>query len=155
MRLLSLRSFLIAAVAIALLINILWRIPGSSPKPAFTVSNKAETLGAVNILPSASNLLAMREQWKELLATLPSAERKKSAVRLKEETRFFTAAQFLPPEERDAKIRERLESLMNDPGLQSDWAGERMKMIAGLTPEIRREIMKKYVQSKKERNRRD
>ena len=147
----SLRSFLLLAVGVALAVNILCRFPVSSPKPVFTVSGKAETLGEVNILPSPSNLLAMREQWTELLTTLPPSERKQSAARLKEEIRFFTAAQFLPAEERDAKIRERLEGLMNDPGIQSDWAGERMKMIAGLTPETRREIMKQYVQSKKER----
>jgi len=107
MKLFSLRSLLILAVAVAVAANILWRIP-------FGIS----THGSAN-----------------------------TAARLAEETRFFVGAQFLPAEERKAKIRERIEGLMNDPGIQADWAGERMKMLAGLTPQKRHEILKKYVQS--------
>ena len=149
MKLFSPRSLLILAVAVGLVANILWRIP--SPRASAT-SAEADTWGAANILPSASNLSAMGRQWKERLATLSPEERKKSEARLMEETRFFVEAQFLPADERKAKIRERIEGLMNDPGIQSDWAGERLKMLAGLTPEKRHEILKKYVQSKKEKN---
>lgn len=146
MKLFSLRSLLILAVALALVANILWRIPFGSARPA---ALDKETWGSANILPSVSNLSAMGRQWKERLATLPPEERKKSEARLMEETRFFVEAQFLPADERKVKIRERIEGLMNDPDIQSDWAGERMKMFAGLTPEERHEILKKYVRSKK------
>jgi hypothetical protein len=149
MKLFSIRTFLILAVALALLANILWRIPFGSSASAPVVSNKDGTWGPKNFLPTVSNLSAMGQQWKERLATLPPEERKKSEARLMEETRFFVEAQFLPAGERKAKIRERLESLMNDPGIQSDWAGERMKMFAGLAPEKRHLILKQYVQSKK------
>jgi hypothetical protein len=152
MKILSLRSLLLLAVAIAITANILWRIPSGSSARSSAEAKRAETWGAANILPTAANLPAMARQWKERLATLPPEERKASEARLREETRFFVEAQFLPAEERHVKIRERIEGLMNDPGLQADWAGERMKMLAGLTPEKRHEILKKYVQSKKEKN---
>ena len=108
----------------------------------------AEIWAPENILPSISNLRAMGKQWEARLVTLPPEERAKSEARLKEETKFFVEAQFLPREERKAKVRERIETLMNDPGIQSDWAAERMKMLAGMTPEQRHEVLKKYVQSK-------
>ncbi|TSA37560.1 MAG: hypothetical protein D4R65_00425 [Verrucomicrobiaceae bacterium] len=150
MKLFSLRSLLILAVALAIVANILWRMPsGSSAKPASADSmSTAEIWAPENILPSVSNLRAMGKQWEARLATLPPEERAKSEARLKEETRFFVEAQFLPREERKAKVRERIETLMNDPGIQSDWAAERMKMLAGMTPEQRHEVLKKYVQSK-------
>lgn len=154
MKLFSLRSFLILAVVLGIVANILWRLPSGSAKPADITGGKDNDIwGEKNILPTTSNLVAMGKQWKERLATLPPDERQKSEARLQEETRFFVEAQFLPPEERKAKVRERIETLMNDPGIQADWAGERMKMLAGLTPEKRYEILKKYVQSKKEKNR--
>ncbi len=152
MKLFSFRSFLIVAVVVALVANILWRLPGGGDRKTAVEIDKKNLWGAANILPTVSNLTAMRKQWQERLKTLPPEERKKSEARLQEETRFFVEAQFLPPEERQVKMRERIETLMNDPGIQADWAGERMKMLAGLTPEKRREIMKSYVQSKKERN---
>jgi len=151
MKLLSPRPLLILAVVLALVANILWRLPSGTPKPTPSSLAKAEVWGAANILPTASNLTAMAQQWKERLATLPPEERKKSEARLKEETRFFMEAQLLPADERKIKVREHLESLMNDPGIQADWAGERLKMFAGLPPEKRHEILKKYVQ-KKEKN---
>ncbi len=149
MKLFSLRSLLILAVAVALGANILWRIPSARSS---ATSARADIWGAANILPSAANLSAMGRQWKERLATLSPQERKKSEARLMEETRFFVEARFLPADERKVKIRERIEGLMNDPGIQADWAGERLKMLAGLTPEKRHEILRKYVQSKKEQN---
>ena len=151
MKFFSFRSLLVLAVGLALVANILWRLPAGLPVRTPRDSSREETWGEANILPSASNLAAMGRQWKERLATLPPEERKKSEARLKEETRFFVEAQFLPADERKAKIRERIEGLMNDPGIQADWAGERMKMFAGLTPQKRHEILKKYVQSKKEK----
>ena len=50
----------------------------------------------------------MARQMKEQPATLPPEKRKQSAARLKEETRFFVEAHFLPAEERKAEIRERI-----------------------------------------------
>jgi len=150
MKLFSLRSLLILAVALALVANILWRLPSGSPaKPASADSmSAAEIWAPENILPSVSNLRAMGKQWEARLATLPPEERAKSEARLKEETKFFVEAQFLPRDERKAKVRERIETLMNDPGIQSDWAAERIKMFTSLPPEKRSEIMKKYVRSK-------
>lgn len=149
MKLFSLRSLLILAVALAIVANILWRIPSGSVKPTSADSmSTAEIWAPENILPSVSNLRAMGKQWEARLATLPPEERAKSEARLKEETRFFVEAQFLPREERKAKVRERIETLMNDPGIQSDWAAERIKMFTSLPPEKRSEIMKKYVRSK-------
>lgn len=154
MKLFSLRSLLILAVALALVANILWRIPVGRPAKVSAPSAGSEDIwNPNNMLPTVSNLRAMGKQWEARLATLPPEERAKSEARLKEETKFFIEAQFLPSDERRAKVRERIETLMNDPGIQSDWAGERMKMLAGMTPESRREILKKYVQSKKEKNR--
>jgi len=152
MKIFSIRFFLILAVVVALVANILWRVPWGSSGRGSVDMDKNNIWGAENILPTVSNLSAMGRQWKERLETLPPEERKKSAERLKEETRFFVEAQFLPAEERSEKIRGRIETLMNDPGIQADWAGERMKMLAGLTPEKRHEILKQYVQSKKEKN---
>ncbi len=149
MKLFSLPSLLVLAVVMAVAANVLWRIPFGFSSANTVVG---ETWGAANILPSPSNLSAMGRQWKERLKTLPPEERKRSAARLAEETRFFVEAQFLPAEERKAKISERIEGLMNDPGIQADWAGERMKILAGLTPQKRHEILKKYVQSKKEKS---
>lgn len=151
MKLFSLRSFLILAVVLAIVANILWRLPESSPKAANTAMDKEGVWGEKNILPTTSNLVAMGKQWKERLATLPPEERKKSEARLQEETRFFVEAHFLPPEERKVKVRERIESLMNDPGIQADWAAERIKMFTRLPAEKRQEIMKKYVQSKNQK----
>ncbi len=152
MKLFSFRSLLIVAVVAALVANILWRLPEAADRKTAAAIDKKDIWGAANILPTVSNLTAMRKQWQERLTTLPPEERKKSEARLQEETRFFVEARFLPAEERRVKMRERIEMLMNDPGIQADWAGERMKMLAGLTPEKRREVMKSYVQSKKERN---
>lgn len=149
MKLFSLRSFLILAVVLALVANILWRIPSASPSKATAIStDNAEIWAPENILPSVSNLRAMGKQWEARLATLSPEERAKSEARLKEETRFFVEAQFLPGDERREKVRERIQTLMNDPGIQSDWAAERIKMFTRLPSEKRQEIMKKYVQSK-------
>jgi len=154
MKLFSLRSLLILAVALAIVANILWRLPSGSPAKVSAPATGSEDIwNPENLLPTVSNLRAMGKQWEARLATLPPEERAKSEARLKEETKFFVEAQFLPRDERKAKVRERIETLMNDPGIQSDWAGERMKMLAGMTPESRHEILKKYVQSKKEKNR--
>ncbi len=149
MKLFSIPSLLLAAIVLALAANILFRLPNGFGGKSVLALGKNETWGAANVMPNASNLRAMGNQWKERLATLPPEERKKSEARLKEETKYFMELQLLPTDERKQKTRERIEALMNDPEIQADWAGERMKILAGLTPEQRHEILKKYVRAKK------
>lgn len=145
MKLLSLRSLLTLAVAAALVANIAWRLPAKSSTAS---ADKADIWGAENFMPSISNLRAMGKQWEARLATLPPEERKISEARMKEETKFFVETRLLPAEERRAKVRERIEGLMNDPGIQADWAAWRMKMLAGMASDRRHELLKAYVQTK-------
>jgi hypothetical protein len=152
MKLLSFRNLMILAVVALLVANILWRLPAALGWNTVATIDSKDIWGSANIMPTVSNLSAMGKQWEERLKSMSPEERKKSKERLAGETRFFVQAQFLPAEERRVKVRERIEMLMNDREIQAEWAGERMRMLAGLTPGKRHEIMKAYVQSKKERS---
>ena len=101
-----------------------------------------------NILPSFSNLPAMADQWKRRMDRMAPAERRKAEDRLREEAVFFIQSQSLPPDERKEAIRQRLEALMNDPGIQAEWAEERLAMVTKLPPTKRQQLFKRYVQYK-------
>jgi len=103
-----------------------------------------------NIVPSVSNLANMGLQWQQRLAHLSPEQRQRSEARLDEERKFFTEALQLPEGEREARIKDRLQQLMNDPGIQAEWVEERYRMLVKLDAAKRRELFQKYVQSKKE-----
>jgi len=147
------RNILLSAVSVALVANILWQIPWENfRRPTQTEIERAQTWDSKNILPTPSNILAMERQWRERISTMPPDQRKVSEARLREESKFFMEVQLLPAAERKIAVKERIQALMNDPGIQADWAGERMKILAGTSPERRRELLKKYVESKMRRS---
>ncbi|HRJ74198.1 MAG TPA: hypothetical protein PLS03_18375 [Terrimicrobiaceae bacterium] len=149
----SLRSVLVLAVLLALAANIGWRI--FSPAEDFADDSAVDPgLAAMagpegeNIMPSFSNLSAMADQWKRRMDRMAPAERQKAEDRLREEAVFFIQSQSLPPAERKEAIRQRLEALMNDPGIQAEWAEERFAMMTKLPPTKRQQLFKRYVQYK-------
>jgi len=142
---------LIAVAGILLVLSVVRWIALSFGDPALPALRDGETWHSANILPNAENLHMMARQWKERIAALPPEEREASEQRLAEETRFFIEAQRLPAAGRSLAIDARIEELMNDPGIQADWAGERIKMLAGMPPEERREMMRQYIRSKHEK----
>lgn len=148
MKILSLRNLLIAGVVLALIANLIWRLP--KKESSVFLTDDLAAAPETKIVPSVSNLASMGLQWKQRLDRLPPEERKVSEARLKEERAFFIAAFQLPAAEREAKIKERLQQLMNDPGIQAEWVEERYRMLVKLDPAKRQELFKKYVESKKE-----
>ena len=147
-KLFSLRNLLIAGVVLALIANLIWRLPKKTP--SIFVTDDLTAAPEANIVPTVSNLSAMGMQWKQRLDSLPPEERAQSEARLKEERAFFISAMQLPAAERDAAVKERLQQLMNDPGIQAEWVEERYRMLVKLDPAKRQELFKKYVESKKE-----
>lgn len=149
----SLRSFLILAVVLALAANLGWRLfphPEDSSDESPLDSELAVMAGpeGENIMPSFSNLSAMADQWKRRMDRMPPAERQKAEDRLREEAVFFIQSQSLPADERKEAVRRRLEALMNDPGIQAEWAEERFAMMTKLPPTKRQQLFKRYVQYK-------
>lgn len=144
----SLRFFLLIAIVLTLSAIIFWRLPGLIFREKPFDPKKEEIWSASNILPSSSNLAAMGLQWQARLATLPPEERERSKQRLEEETRYFMQLRHLPEAERNQKARERIEMLMNDPEIQAEWLGDRMRILAGLDPEARSKVIRSYVKTK-------
>lgn len=101
------------------------------------------------MLPTIHNLPQLGAQWQRRLEKLPPEERGASAARLREEAEFFVRAFRQPAAQRETIIRERLETLMNDPAIQSEWFDERINMLVDLSPEDRSKLLRDYVREKK------
>lgn len=153
MKFLSLRNVLVLVVLVAIVANVVrWRsAEAEQVKEEQKAKAEAEKSNAgANVLPSPSNLLAMGVQWKERIQALPPEERAKAQAKFDEVKVFFVQAMRLPPEERQAAVKQRLNELMNDPVMQQEWAEGRQKMLNAMTPKQREELSKKYVQYRKQ-----
>ncbi len=153
MKFLSLRNVLVLVVLVAIVANVVrWRsAEAEQVKEEQKAKVEAEKSNAgANVLPSPSNLLAMGVQWKERIQALPPEERAKAQAKFDEVKVFFVQAMRLPPEERQAAVKQRLNELMNDPVMQQEWAEGRQKMLNAMTPKQREELSKKYVQYRKQ-----
>lgn len=144
-----LRQILLVAVIVALAVNVVRRLPRQE-SPSMFLGDDLAAAPEANIVPSVSNLANMGLQWQQRLAHLSPEQRQRSEARLDEERKFFTEALQLPEGEREARIKDRLQQLMNDPGIQAEWVEERYRMLVKLDAAKRRELFQKYVQSKKE-----
>jgi len=153
MKIFSLRNLLILGVLILVVANIFsWKKAKAEEAIEAKEIKKREEMaaGGANMFPSASNLLAMGVQWKDRLQSLPPDQRKKAEEKYQQEKLFFVSMLRLTPEERHAKITEHLQELMNDPGMQAEWAEGRHAMLASMDANKRHQMFKHYVQEKKQ-----